>query len=64
MTETKPIADESTADRAIELFLSGFDPLLYAADLGLTPEQVWDQIRTTLRIYIEKAMAANEKARS
>jgi len=56
-----PIADEVTADRAIELFLSGYDPLLYAADLEVTPEQVFDQIRTTLRIYIEKSLVAEQK---
>lgn len=56
-----PIADESLADRAIELFLAGHDPLLYAADLGLTPETVFDQIRTTLRIHIEKTLAAEQK---
>ena len=51
---TPPIADESTAERVIESFLAGYDPLLYAADLGLTPEQVFDQIRWTLKRYIEK----------
>jgi len=56
-----PIPDEAAADRAIELFLRGFDPLLFAADLGLTPEQVWDQIRVTLQIYVEKALAAEQK---
>lgn len=56
-----PIADELTADRAIELFLAGHDPLLFAANLGLTPEQVWNQIRVTLRIYVEKALAAEQK---
>lgn len=58
-----PIADELLADRAIEQFLLGYDPLLYAADLGLSPEQVFDQIRVTLRIYIEKSMAAEQKLR-
>lgn len=58
-----PIADEMLADRAIELFRRRYDPLLFAADLGLTPEQVWDQIRVTLDIYIEKSLAAEQKLR-
>lgn len=56
-----PIADELIADRAIELFLAGYSPDLYAWELGCTPEQVFDQIRTTLRIYVEKALAAEQK---
>lgn len=51
-----PIPDEASAERALELFLAGYDPLLYAADLGLTPEQVFDQIRATLRIYIARVL--------
>lgn len=49
MNSTMPIADEATAERAVELFLAGHDPLLYAADLHLPPETVLDQIRWTLR---------------
>lgn len=56
-----PIADEMLADRAIELFLAGYSPDLYAWELGCTPEQVWDQIRVTLRIHVEKALAAQQK---
>ena len=49
-----PIADEATAERVIDQFLAGHEPLLYAADLGLTPEQVIDQIRWTLAQYVRK----------
>ena len=59
-----PIADDDLADRAIELFLAGYDPLLFAADLGLSPETVFAQIRTTLRIYIEKAQRLSRKGRA
>lgn len=61
MQKQKPIEDDFLADRALELFLAGREPLLYAADLGLTPEQVYDQIRWTLKLYIEKALAAQTK---
>lgn len=57
-----PIQDEVTADRAIELFLAGYEPLLFAADLGVTPEQVWDQIRVTLRLHIGKNLAAAKRS--
>lgn len=57
----KPILDDDVADRAIELFLAGHEPLLFAANLGLMPEQVYDQIRWTLRLYIDKALAAQTK---
>lgn len=50
MTDSKPpIHDDVLADYALELFLKGYEPLLYAADLGLTPEQVWDVLRLALR---------------
>lgn len=61
---TPPIADESTAERVIESFLAGYDPLLYAADLGLTPEQVFDQVRWTLSLYIEKAQRLSRKGKA
>lgn len=51
---TPPIPDEVLADHAIDLFLKRYEPLLYAADLGLTPEQVWDQIRYTLQECLDK----------
>jgi hypothetical protein len=57
----KGISDETIGEEAVDRFLSGYDPLLYAAGLGLTPEQVWDQIRATLRIYVDKATAAEQK---
>lgn len=61
ITQLQPIADESTAERVIEQFLAGYDPLLFAGDFGLTPEQVFDQIRWTLRLYVEKALADARK---
>jgi len=60
---TQPIPDENTAERVIELFLAGYDPLLFAADFGLTSEQVIDQIRWTLKIYVEKTIAQAHKLR-
>lgn len=57
----QPISDDDLADRAIELFLAGYEPMLFARDLGLTPEQVYDQIRWTLQLYIDKALAAQTK---
>ena len=56
-----PIADEATAERVIDQFLAGYEPLLYAADLGLTPEQVLDQIRWTLQAYITEALTSARK---
>lgn len=56
-----PIADEARAERAIELFLAGYDPLLFAAELGLTPEQVNAQIRWTLSLYIARAARLGRK---
>ena len=72
-----PIADEATAERVIEWFLAGYEPLLFAADFGLSPEQVIDQIRWTLALYVrklsrkgtgrkpigEKAMSSTERAK-
>lgn len=55
-----PITDETTAERAIDQFLAGYDPLLYASDLGLTPEQVFDQIRYLLDIFIAERMARSK----
>lgn len=49
-----PITDDAVAERAIALFLAGYDPLLFAADLNLTPETVFDQIRWTLNDCQEK----------
>ena len=49
-----PIPDDVLADYALDLFLKGYEPLLYAANLGLTPEQVWDQIRYTLQECFNK----------
>jgi len=57
-----PIQDEMIADRAIELFLAGNEPLLFATDLGVTPEQVWNQIRVTLRLHISKNLAAAKRS--
>lgn len=45
----QPIEDEFLADKAIDLFIAEYEPLLYAADLGATPQQVWDTIRTALK---------------
>ena len=44
----RPIQDEITADKAVDMFLAGFEPFLYAADLNATPEQVWDTLRAAL----------------
>jgi hypothetical protein len=56
-----PITDEATAERVIDQFLAGHEPLLYAADFGLTPDQVLDQIRWTLRAYITEALTSARK---
>jgi len=44
-----PIQDEDLADKAVDLFVAGYEPLLYAGDLGATPAQVWDTLRLALR---------------
>lgn len=56
-----PIADEATAERMIDQFLAGHEPLLFAADFGLTPDQVLDQIRWTLRAYITEVITSARK---
>lgn len=56
-----PITDEAAAERVIDQFLAGYEPLLFAADLGLTPEQVLDQIRWTLQRYITEALTSARK---
>jgi hypothetical protein len=48
MQKITPIQDETAAEKAIELFCAGYEPLLYAADLGVEPEQVWDTLRQAL----------------
>lgn len=45
----RPIQDEILATTAIDYFIAGHEPLLYASDLGATPEQVWDTIRVALK---------------
>lgn len=44
-----PIQDERAAEKAVDLFIAGCEPLLYASDLGATPEQVYDTLRVALR---------------
>lgn len=44
-----PIQDELLANNAVDWFIAGQEPLLYAADLGATPEQVWDTLRIALQ---------------
>lgn len=61
ITQPQPIADDNIAECVIEQFLAGYDPLLFAGDFDLTPEQVTDQIRWTLRLYVEKAIADGRK---
>lgn len=43
-----PLQDDYIAERALDLFLAGYEPLLYAADLGVEPEEVWDTLRQAL----------------
>lgn len=45
----QPIQDELVADHAIDMFIAGYEPLLYANNLGLTPEQVWTVFRDALK---------------
>ena len=61
LTQLQPIADDAVAERVIEQFLAGYDPLLFAGDFGLTPERVIDQVRWTLRMYVEKATSDARK---
>ena len=61
MLSQPPIADEATAERVIDQFLAGYEPLLFAADFGLTPDQVIDQIRWTLQRYITEALTSAQK---
>lgn len=43
------IQDDIAATQAIDQFIAGYEPLLYAADLNATPEQVWDTLRVALK---------------